>query len=148
MSDSVPQALQEIVDFYESLPDDEKREALINEAAIAEQYAPAEGENFDLQDVRKDTECSDTVGIFVKTTENGAILFKFTLGEKVQTLTRALSVILCKGLKGCSADEIRNLPESFFPRIVGSELYRLRSRTIYYMLRRLQEAVLSLADQQ
>lgn len=144
MIDSFPQALQQIIDFYEGLPDDEKREALINEAALAEQYAPAEGEAFDLEDVRKDSECSDTVGIFVKTTEDDLVLFKISLGEKVQTLTRALSVILCKGLKDCSADEIADLPESFVPRIVGSKLYRLRSRTIYYMLRRLKEAVQNL----
>ena len=147
MSDSVPQPLQEIIDFYESLPDDEKREALINEADLAEQYAPQDEDFFDLEDIRKDNECSDTVGIFVKATENDAVLFKISLGEKVQTLTRALSVILCKGLKDCSAGEITNLPESFVPRIVGSELYRLRSRTIYYMLRRLKEAVQKLADQ-
>lgn len=147
MIDSFPQALQQIIDFYEGLPDDEKREALINEAALAEQYAPEDGDHFDMEDVRKDNECSDTVGIFIKATGSDTILFKISLGEKVQTLTRALSVILCKGLKNCSTAEITNLPESFVPRIVGSELYRLRSRTIYYMLRRLQEAVQKLADQ-
>ncbi len=146
MSDSIPRQLQKIIDFYEGLPDDEKREALINEAAQAEQYAPQEGEVFDLQEVRKDNECSDTVGIYVTAINNDTIQFKISLGENVQTLTRALSVILCKGLKDCSAEKITNLPESFVPRIVGSELYRLRSRTIYYTLRRLKEAVQKLAD--
>ncbi|NOY00473.1 MAG: Fe-S metabolism protein SufE [Verrucomicrobia bacterium] len=147
MTNSIPHRLQQIIDFYEQLPDDEKREALINEAALSEEYAPAEGEVFDVESIRKDTECSDTVGIFVNASEDSIIQFKISLGEKVQTLTRALSVILCKGLKDCSADEITNLPESFVPRIVGSELYRLRSRTIYYMLRRLKEAVEKLTNQ-
>ncbi len=147
MINPIPQRLQQIIDFYEQLPDDEKREALINEAALSEDYAPAVNEAFDFESIRKDTECSDTVGIYVNAAEDDIIQFKISLGEKVQTLTRALSVILCKGLKDCSADEITHLPESFVPRIVGSELYRLRSRTIYYMLRRLKEAVQKLADQ-
>ena len=146
MSESFPRLLQEIVDFYQQLPDDEKREALINEATQVDQYAPVEGEVFDLKDIRKDHECSDTVGIFVKTADDNVIIFKIQLGEKVQTLTRALSVILCKGLKGCSAKEIADLPESFIPRIVGSELYRLRSRTVYYVLRRLKKAAGKLAS--
>jgi len=140
----LPQLLQEIIDFYEGLPDGEKREALINDATLAEQYEPATDDVFDLEDIRKDTECSDTVGIYVKKAEDDTIVFKIKLGEKVQTLTRALSVILCKGLKGCSTKEIAELPESFVPRIVGSELYRLRSRTVYYMLRRLKEAAQNL----
>lgn len=144
--ESVPRLLQEIIDFYEGLPDGEKREALINDATLTEQYEPAADETFDLEDVRKDTECSDTVGIYVKKNDGGTIVFKIKLGKKVQTLTRALSVILCKGLKDCTAKEISNLPESFVPRIVGSELYRLRSRTVYYTLRRLKEAVQKLGD--
>lgn len=140
MCDSIPQRLQQIIDFYESLSDNEKRETLINEATQADQYAPQQGEAFDFQDVRKDNECSDTVGIFVKKTDSGNLLFKVSLGDKVQTLTRALSAILCQGLKDCSAEEIVNLPDSIIPRIVGSELYRLRSRTVYYTLKRLKEA--------
>lgn len=136
-----PPQLQEIIGFYEQLSDDEKREALINEAAQAGQYRPTEGEAFDFEDVRKDTECSDTVGIFVNKAGDGAVTFKILLGEKVQTLTRAMAVILCRGLNGCSAGEIVNLSESFVARIVGSELYRLRSRTVYYLLHRLKEAV-------
>jgi len=140
MMDFPPQ-LQEIIGFYEQLSDDEKREALINEAAQAGQYKPTEGETFDFEDVRKDSECSDTVGIFVSKPGDGSVTFKILLGEKVQTLTRAMAVILCRGLNGCSAGEIVNLSESFVARIVGSELYRLRSRTVYYMLHRLKEAV-------
>jgi len=141
-----PHQLQEIIDFYEQLSDDEKREALINEAAQAEQYEPAKDEIFSLEDVRKDTECSDTVGIFVRAASDGTIVFRIQLGEKVQTLTRALSVILCRGLKDCSAEEIAGLPDAFIPRIVGSELYRLRNRTVYYVLGRLKEAVERVGD--
>jgi cysteine desulfuration protein SufE len=139
-----PRQLQEIIAFYERLSNDEKREALINEATLTGQYEPAVGEDFDLEDIRKDTECSDTVGIFVNLADDGEVTFKILLGGKVQTLTRAMAVILCRGLNGCSAGEIINLPESFVPRIVGSELHRLRSRTVYYVLRRLKKAVRAL----
>lgn len=139
-----PRQLQEIISFYERLSNDEKREALINEATLTGQYQPTVGEDFDLEDIRKDTECSDTVGIFVKLADDGEVTFKILLGEKVQTLTRAMAVILCRGLNGCSAEEIINLPESFVSRIVGSELHRLRSRTVYYVLRRLKEALRAL----
>ena len=139
-----PRQLQKIIDFYAQLSDDEKREALINEATLSGQCQPSEGETFDLEDIRKDTECSDTVGIFVKLSDNGEVTFKILLGEKVQTLTRAMTVILCRGLNGCSAEEIIELPDSFVARIVGGELYRLRSRTVYYVLRRLKEALRTL----
>ncbi len=139
-----PRPLQEIVDFYEQLTDNEKREALINDAALSGQYRPGDGEAFDLEDLRKDNECSDRVGIFVKVAKNGEVTFKILLGEKVQTLTRAMAVILCRGLNGCSAKEIIELPDSFVARIVGGELHRLRSRTVYYVLRRLKEALRTL----
>ena len=87
MIDSFPQALQQIIDFYEGLPDDEKREALINEAALAEQYAPEDGDDFDMEDVRKDSECSDTVGIFVKATGSDTVLFKISLGSQPEEFT-------------------------------------------------------------
>lgn len=144
MSSPLPQRLQQIVDFYENLPDDEKREALISQADQADQYAPQPGESFEFEDIRKDTECSDTVGIFISIKQDTAVHFKISLGDQVQTLTRALSVILCKSLNGCSAKQITELPDTFIPRIVGSELYRLRSRTIYYLLRRLKESLLKL----
>ena len=108
--EELPQNLQQIVEFYEGLSDDEKREALIGEAEQVEQYAPQKGESFAVEDVRKDSECSDKVGIFVRKEEDGSIFIRIQLGEKVQTLTRALSVILCRGLEGCSAQDIEALP--------------------------------------
>ena len=61
-----PKGLQKIVDLFESLPEQEKRDGLISYADQASKWEPKEGETFDLEDIRKDEECTDTVGVFLK----------------------------------------------------------------------------------
>ena len=63
---SYPPKLSEIISLFESLPDPEKRDMLIVFADSAGNQAPRYGETFDLEDVRKDEECTDTVGIFLR----------------------------------------------------------------------------------
>ena len=135
-----PPALAKIVTFFESLTEAEKRENLIAYAEQAERHAPRRDESFDLQDVRKDAECTDTVGIFLRVDRGGRASFRITLGPHVQTLTRAMGTILCKGLKGSRLEEIVDLPEDFVERIVGSHLVRIRSQTVYYVLTRMKSA--------
>ena len=97
---SYPTKLSEIISLFESLPDAEKRDLLIVFADGAVRQAPREGETFDLEDVRKDEECTDTVGIFLKVNPDNSSHFRVTLGPQVQTLTKAMTSILCKGLRG------------------------------------------------
>lgn len=113
---------------------------LINFADGAVRQAPQEGEVFDLEDVRKDEDCTDTVGIFLRV-QDGGCHFRITLGPQVQTLTRAMTTILCQGLNGSAPDEVMDVPADFVPRIVGAELVRLRSQTVYYVLGRMKAAV-------
>ena len=61
--------------------------------------------------------------------------------RQVQTLTRALAAILCQGLEGATPTEVLTLPPDFVPKIVGSQLVRLRSQTVYYILTRMKNAV-------
>ena len=61
-----------------------------------------------------------------------------TLGPEVQTLTRSMTAILCKGLEGATPHEILDMPSDFVTRVVGSELVRLRSQTVYYVLTRIK----------
>jgi cysteine desulfuration protein SufE len=61
-----------------------------------------------------------------------------TLGPEVQTLTRAMTAILCKGFDGRTPQEVLGLPEDFVTRIVGAELVRVRSQTIFYALARIK----------
>jgi cysteine desulfuration protein SufE len=136
-----PAVLQEIVAFFESLPEPERREALIDYADAAASCAPAPGEPWTVIDIRHDAECTDKVGIFLRLDAAGRVHFAVELGPKVQTLTRAMTTLLCRGLNGCTPAEVLALPADFVPRLVGTELVRLRSRTIYYVLERMRQAV-------
>lgn len=135
-----PAALGELIVFFESLPEGERRENLIDLAAAAAAHAPKEGETFVLEDVRKDAECTDTVGVHVRVENSGQVHFAISLGPRVQTLTRALTTILCRGLNGSTLREVLDVPQDFVPRIIGAELVRLRSQTVYYVLGRMKQA--------
>lgn len=137
---SYPQKLTQIISLFESLPDSEKREALISYADAAPKQVPKKDEAFDLEDVRKDEECMDTVGIFLKVSPEGRSTFRISLGPQVQTLTRAMTAILCKGLDGISPQEVLDVPADFVPKIVGADLVRQRSQTVYYILTRMKSA--------
>ena len=133
-----PKKLNNIIDLFESLPEDERRETLVSYADQAQKQAPRDGETFTLTDVRKDQECADTVGVYLQVDDAGRAHIRMTLGPEVQTLTRAMTAILCKGLDGCSPREILELPSDFVTRIVGTELVRIRSQTTYYVLTRIK----------
>ncbi len=133
-----PPNLTEIVDLFDALSDEEKRENLVAYADGAPRCAPPAGEAFDLTDVRKDEECTDTVGVFLKVDADRRAHFHISLGPHVQTLTKAMTAILCRGLDGATPEEILEVPQDFVPRIVGGQLVRLRSQTVYYILTRMK----------
>lgn len=135
-----PEKLTDIISLFESLPDAEKREMLISYADTAKNQSPREGETFDLEDIRKDEECTDQVGVFLKVDPDHGSHFRVTLGPQVQTLTKAMTSILCKGLDGLTPQEILDVPADFVPRIVGADLVRQRSQTVYYILTRMKSA--------
>ncbi len=112
-----PKGLQKIVSLFESLPEQEKRDGLISYADQARKWEPKEGETFDLEDVRKDEECTDTVGVFLKVSDGERATFRVTLGPQVQTLTRAMTSILCRGLEDSTVTEILEVPSDFVPKI-------------------------------
>jgi cysteine desulfuration protein SufE len=143
-----PAKLNNIIKLFESLPEDERRETLVSYADNAKKQEPREGENFSLVDVRKDEECMDTVGVYLQVDEDGKAHIRMTLGPEVQTLTRAMTAVLCKGLEGCTPQEILDLPSDFVTRIVGAELVRIRSQTIYYVLTRIKSICKVYLDRQ
>jgi cysteine desulfuration protein SufE len=143
-----PPKLTKIIDLFESLPEDERRETLVAYADNAKKQEPRPGESFDLEDVRKDEECADTVGVYLQVDENGKAHIRMSLGPEVQTLTRAMSAILCKGLEGATPQEILDLPSDFVTRIVGAELVRIRSQTIYYVFTRIKSICKVYLDRQ
>ena len=135
-----PPKLAAIINLFESLPEEEKRENLIAYAEQAKKHEPKSGEAFALEDVRKDEECTDTVGIFLQVDPQRSVHFNVTLGPQVQTLTKAMTSILCRGLGGSTVEEVLELPADFVPKIVGGQLVRIRSQTVYYILTRMKSA--------
>jgi cysteine desulfuration protein SufE len=133
-----PPNLAGIVELFDALSDAEKRENLIAYADNAPRCAPRPGEAFDLEDVRKDEECTDTVGVYLKVDDRRAAHFRITLGPQVQTLTKAMAAVLCQGLDGAAPEAVMDVPQDFVPRIVGGQLVRLRSQTVYYLLTRMK----------
>lgn len=137
---SYPTKLSAIIELFVGLNDAEKRETLIAYADQAHSQEPRKDENFALEDIRKDQECTDTVAVFLRVDE-GCCHFRVTLGPQVQTLTRAMSSILCKGLDGLPPADILAIPSDFVPKIVGADLVRARSQTVYYLLTRMKGIV-------
>ena len=88
-----PTKLNKIINLFESLPEDERRETLVSYADNAKKQEPRESEKFDLVDVRKDEECTDTVGVYLRTEDGDKAHFAITLGPLVQTLTKAMTSI-------------------------------------------------------
>ena len=137
---SYPTKLSAIIELFVGLNDAEKRETLIAYADQAHSQEPRKDESFALEDIRKDQECTDTVAVFLRVDED-CCHFRVTLGPQVQTLTRAMSSILCKGLDGLPPADILAIPSDFVPKIVGADLVRARSQTVYYLLTRMKGIV-------
>jgi cysteine desulfuration protein SufE len=117
-----PPKLNNIINLFESLPEDERRETLVSYADNAAKQEPRKNEQFD----------------YLHVDEIGKAHIRMTLGPEVQTLTRAMTAILCKGLEGATPQEILDLPSDFVTRIIGAELVRVRSQTTYYVLTRIK----------
>ena len=49
-----PEKLQNIIDLFDDLPEVERRETLVSYADSAKKQEPRSGEQFDLEDMRKD----------------------------------------------------------------------------------------------
>ncbi len=137
----MPAALDDIISLMEHLPEGERRGLLVHYAESAGLCAPQPGESFDLEDIRKDEECTDTVGIHLRVDDRNRVFFRVSLGHEVQTLTRAMTAILCKGLNGSTPEEILALEADFVPRLIGADLVRQRSQTVYYVLGRMKAAL-------
>jgi len=78
---SYPGSLPEIIELFETLPEPERRENLVAFAESAANWRPEHSEHFDLKDIRKDEECTDEVGIFLRV-EDGKAIFTVTLRDE------------------------------------------------------------------
>ena len=135
-----PEKLNDLIHFFESLPENERRENLMLFADKVEKWNPDPNIIYDIEDIRKDKQCTDSVGVFVQINEDRAF-FRMSLGPKVQTLTRAISSILCEVSEGEKIETIQAIEKKAISKIVGQELVRLRSQTVYYILERMKTAL-------
>lgn len=133
-----PGKLAEIVGLFEALPEAERRDLLVSYAGQAGRHEPRDGDNPVIRDVRKDEECTDEVGVFLDVDADDRVRFRMTLGPQVQTLTKAMTAILCTGLEGATPRQVLDLPSDFVPRLIGAQLVRARSQTVYYVLTRMK----------
>jgi cysteine desulfuration protein SufE len=83
---------------------------------------------------------AEALGIFLKVDRDYSSHFRVTLGPQVQTLTKAMTSVLCNGLEGVTPQELLDVPSDFVPKIVGADLVRQRSQTVYYILTRMKSA--------
>jgi 8-oxo-dGTP diphosphatase len=143
----LPPALHALVQHFEALSEQERREGLIDLAAASVRHAPSDAHSYEYEDVRKDTECSDSVGIHLRVDAEQRVQLAISMGCQVQTLTRAMATVLCRGVAGVTLEEVAELSPEFVERIVGQKLVMLRARTVYYILDRVKEAAARLLSQ-
>lgn len=144
----LPPPLAALVEFFEALPEPERRENLVAYAEKAHRIAPRAGERFAVEDLRKDEQCTDVVGVYLRLNPGGGVTLRMRLGPEVQTLTRAMAVLLCRGLEGALPGQIAGLDPGFVARLVGCDLVRIRARTVYYVLERIQECCRGLENRE
>ena len=148
ISPELPPPLAALVAFFEALPEVERRDNLVAYAEKARSIAPRAGEGFAVEDLRKDAQCTDFVGVYLRLKPGGGVALRMTLGPEVQTLTRAMAVLLCRGLEGALPGHIAALDPAFVTRLVGCDLVRIRARTVYYVLERIQECCRGLENRE
>ena len=131
----------ELRSLFAGLAEDERRSLLASFAEASHHCAPQPGQHFAVEDVRKDAVCTDTVGIHLDLDpDRHTTTVRISLGDDIQTLTRALTTILARCLDGQPPDTILSFPDEFITEIVGERLVRQRSQTVYYVLDRLKQA--------
>jgi cysteine desulfuration protein SufE len=70
-----PPKLNNIINLFESLPEDERRETLVSYADNAKKQEPRDGEQFDLQDIRKDEECATRLAFICMSMNRARLIF-------------------------------------------------------------------------
>ena len=136
----LPERLERIASYFEGLDEQSRRERLIAFAGQSEKWLPKPDDEILYKDIRKDEECLDEVGVFI-TEDNIGLSWRMQYGKDVQILTRAIGTILSDGLDHAKPEEIISLPADVIHRIIGQQLFRNRSQSIYYIFNRIKQAM-------
>ena len=133
-------SLEQTVEELRSLPRDAQITNLITLAGDLKQLAPDSTQRWEVEDVRQDLECADTVGLYVRRSESGVRLAA-EVGSEVTTLTKALTALMVQHLDGETPSAIASVTASQLSSIVPESLLRQRQNTVNYAVQRLQDAV-------
>jgi cysteine desulfuration protein SufE len=117
--------------------------ALIALSARLPDLAPRASELWSVQDVRRDIECDDTVGLYARL-DGDRVHLAAEIGQEVTTLTKALTALLVEHLDGETPHNIRRVTANDLAPIVPESLLRQRRNTVHYAVQRLQDVVRAL----
>ena len=130
--------LNNIIKLFNNISENEKIYLLINYADKYLLYTPLPKEKFDLEDIRKDQECYDEITILLKVNKQQKINLKFKLKSEVQTFTKAIITIFCEAFNNCYIYDILKINDNILNKIIGKDLFRLRTQNLYYILKRIK----------
>lgn len=133
-------SLEQTVEELQALPRDAQITNLIKLAGGLANFAPDSSQRWEVEDVRQDLECADTVGLYVRRSATGVRLAA-EVGSEVTTLTKALTALMVQHLDGETPTAIASVTPSQLSGIVPESLLRQRQNTVNYALQRLQDAV-------
>ncbi len=137
---NLPKRLEQIASYFEQLDEQSRRERLIAFAEQSDKWLPQPSDKILYQDIRKDEECLDEVGVFIVDDGEG-LVWRMQYGNDVQILTRAIGTILSDGLNHAKPEEVTSLSADVIHRIIGQQLFRNRSQSIYYIFNRIKQAM-------
>lgn len=137
---NLPKRLERIASYFEQLDEQSRRERLIAYAEQSAKWNPQPADRILYQDIRKDEECLDEVGVFI-VNDGDDLGYRMQYGKDVQILTRAMGTILADGLNHAKPEEVLSMPADVVHRIIGQQLFRNRSQSIYYIFNRIKQAM-------
>ena len=133
-------SLEHRIEELQALPRDAQITNLIALAGDLKQLAPDSTQRWEVEDVRQDLECADTVGLFVRR-DQANVRLAAEVGQEVTTLTKALTALMVQHLDGETPTAIASVTANQLSKIVPESLLRQRQNTVNYAVQRLQDAV-------
>ena len=137
---NLPKRLERLASYFENLDEQSRRERLIAYAEQSSKWQPLANDEILFKDIRKDEECLDEVGVFI-VRDGESLSYRMQYGKDVQVLTRAMGTILSEGLNHVQPEDVLSIPAGVVHRIIGQQLVRNRSQSIYYIFNRIKQAM-------
>ena len=115
----------------------ERRETLVAYSDSAPKQEPRGGEQFDLEDVRKDEECADTVGVYLQVDDRAAPISDDARAGSANSHSGD-DIDSLQGSRRLHPAGNSGSAERFCDPHCRRRVVRVRSQTIYYVLTRIK----------